>query len=163
MKAILYLVLLTVVFPRDSAGQKSIEYNTFYHAFKNEKNIVTFKIPPGLLTLFVEKEEKELKDLMKKVDDISLFIADPVSPFISKELEKNLPAGLYQDIMIINDGPSTIKFKARESKDGFKEIILSVSDPGSLVIICISGTFDHNDANYLARSMKVKDPIHNLQ
>lgn len=163
MKTILYLVLLTALFPRDSAGQNSPEYNKFYKSLKNEEGIVTFKIPPGLLTLFIEKEEKELKDLMKKVDDISLFIADPVSPFIFKELEKNLPDKLYHDIMVIRDGPSTINFKARESKSGFNEIIMSVEDKGALVVLCISGTFDHNDANFLARSMKVKDPVHNLQ
>ena len=69
-------------------GDQESTYKIFYKKYKGTPNTISFKIPGGLASFLIDKDDVEAKEFVKKMDDISFFIADGHSNDMIYELNK---------------------------------------------------------------------------
>jgi hypothetical protein len=138
-------------------GQSS--YSQFFDKNKNIKGVESFTISTSLFRFFLDSDEQELKDMLKKLDEVSFLIADAASPTLAIELEKTLPEKEYKELMVIKDGSSTVRFKAKEKSDKVDEIVMIVTEPNSLVVMCIKCNITFKEARTLASSVNVNQTV----
>jgi len=160
MKKIVYIITILVLFS-SCASSKGIEgYHTFYKKHKSDENVVSFGLPTGLMSLFLNNDEdKELKEFLKNIDDLRFFIAEDSNKSLLPELNKYLPEEHYKDIMIIKDGGDKVIFKARENGDAISEIIMLVEEDSSFVVMSVEGEFTYDDIKNFAKSVDVNKVV----
>lgn len=135
----------------------------FYNKYKKKDNFVSFNIPPGLIHLFVSKDEKELKQLLKNIDDIRFLVyeSNPDSnKYYATELKNNLSSRLYKDLLQIKNGSDTVEFKIREKNNKVNELIMIVNDSSSFFVMSIEGEIELDKVKELSKSIDVKGIRH---
>jgi len=159
MKKILISFIALFIVLTCSAKTQVNGYKSFYREYRDAPNTITFKIPGGLASMFMQNEDDDVKEFMKNMDDISFFIADNATDQMLIDLNKYLPEREYKEIMIIRDGGSEVIFLAKENGDVIEEILMTVVDKNDLVVMCIFGEFTKDDAKRIAKSIKTDAAI----
>ena len=157
---IFILLTVTLALSVGSYAKDINSYKKFYRMYRDADYVTTFKIPAGLARIFIDRDEKEAKEFMKKMDDISFFISEQHNNQMIFDLNKNLPEKDYKEMMIVKDGEMEVTFMARDEGDGvITEIIMAVYDPRELVVMCMTGEFTSDDARKIAKSIKTETAI----
>ncbi len=157
MRTLLTTLLLQLIICSFTMGQSS--YSQFFDKNKNIKGVESFTISTSLFRFFLDSDEQELKDMLKKLDEVSFLIADAASPTLAIELEKTLPEKEYKELMVIKNGTSTVRFKAKEKSNKVDEVVMIVTEPNSLVVMCIKCNITFNEAKALASSVNVNQTV----
>ena len=106
-----------------------------------------FNVPPGMVSLFLDeskKGNKELKDLLGNVDQLSFLIINKNSN-VSKdclnyrELNERLDSINFCDIAQINNGKEFIRVKVEKDRKHFNELVVLVSNHDALYCISFKG------------------------
>jgi len=135
-------------------------YNVFYKEYRDTPHTITFKIPGAFAGMFLDDEDKEVKEFVKKMDNVSFFVAENVSKQMIIDLNKSLPESLYKEIMIINSGAEVeVIFLARDNGDVIEEIVMTVIDDNELVVMCMYGEFTRDDAKKIVKAVEVDNAI----
>ena len=161
MKTIISAIILCVIFGGLAFGQSS--YHKFYSDHKDMQGVESFEMSSSLLHFLLKKEDKTTANALKRVGKVTFFVADSASPEMMDELRYSLPGNVYKDVMQIRDGKSTVCFKVRESERDIEEVLMTVTDTNSLVVMCISGSFSHNEVNNLIHSIDVDNTRNTYQ
>ncbi len=131
------------------------DFTEFYHEYKNTHGVVAFELPMFLAKMVIDDDdEEELEQFVKKTDDIRFFISDKSNTSLYRKLEQHMPKGTYNDLMIIKKGGSTVTFKIRDRKNKIREILMTVKEDSSFVVISFTGNFTIEDAKKMAKSVK---------
>jgi len=154
MRILLISLLLTSFVACGNSQENNNDFTEFYKANKNTEGVVAFELPMFLAKMVIDKDEEELKEFMKKTDDIRFFISDKSNTTLYRKLENHLSPNVYNDLMIIKEGGSTVTFKIRENKNKIREILLTVVEDSSFVAISFTGEFTIEDAKKMAKSVK---------
>jgi hypothetical protein len=131
----------------------------FYKQYHDEHGIISFKMSAGLANFFIDSEDKEAKEFMKKADKIVFLIADHSRQAMRDSMKICMPAEKYPTIMEVKDGQATITFTARKEKDSISEIIMTVIDHEQLVIMAIKGDFTTEDAKKIVKAIDVNKAV----
>lgn len=159
MKNILItLIALATVFT-SCASEPGDGYKKFYRQYRDAPNTISFKIPGGLANFFVDKEDVEVKEFTKNIDDISFFITDNASKEMIIDLNRHLPETDYKEMMIVRDGGDEVIFLAKEEGGVIEEIIMTVVGENELVVMAMFGEFTTDDAKKLIESIKTENAI----
>ncbi len=129
-------------------------YQDFYKKNKRNEGVETFSLNPSLFRLMLSKEDQELKDWLKKVDNVSFFVADYATEDLRKELNRSLHPKIYNDLMVVKEGSSTVVFKIKENKDIIEEVVMIATEGDELTVMCLTGWFTMEDAKALAGTVK---------
>ncbi len=154
MRFLILSILLTSFFACGNSQDNNNDFTEFYRANKNKEGVVAFELPMFLAKMVIDKDEEELKQFMKKTDDIRFFIAESSNTALYRKLKNHLSPDIYHDLMIIKDGGSTVTFKIRENKNEIREILMTVVEDSSFVAISFTGKFTIEDAKNMAKSVK---------
>ena len=154
MRILIISLLLTGFVACGNSQETNNDFTEFYQAYKNTDGVVAFELPMFLAKMVIDKDEEELKEFVKKTDDIRFFISDKSNVALYRELKNYLPNGVYNDLMIVKNGSSTVTFKIRERKNKIREILMTVMEDSSFVAISFTGDFTIEDAKKMAKSVK---------
>ena len=154
MRFLILSILLTSFFACGNSQDNNKDFTEFYCVNKNKEGVVAFELPMFLAKMIIDKDEEELKQFMKKTDDIRFFIAENSNTDLYRKLESHLSPDIYHDLIIIKDGGSTVTFKIRENKNKIREILMTVVEDSSFVAISFTGKFTIEDAKKMAKSVK---------
>jgi hypothetical protein len=157
MKTILVTVLLQLALFAFAFGQSS--YSRFFETNRNAVGVESFTISTSLFRFLLDSDEQELKDLLKKLDEVSFFISDNPTPFLISDLSTTLPEKEYKEFMVVKNGTSTVRFKAKEKSDKVDEVIMIVTEPNSLVVMCIKCNITFKEARALASSVNTNKKV----
>lgn len=119
-------------------------------------------MPPGLLRVFVDRDEKELRELIKQIDDMHflIFSDDYFTEISSMELfnqmDKELTANNFHDLLIVKEMGEQVKFKIQEKNNKVTEIIMLVAGHNEVVVMNISGNIDLSNMDLITESINVK-------
>ena len=72
-----------------------------------------------------------------------------------KELEKDLPASQYKELMAVKEKGQDVKFLIHEENGKITELIL-ISSGKENALICISGEIDLKTISKLSKSMQIQ-------
>lgn len=151
------LALFGLLLAITSCAKEPVEgYKKFYRDYRDSPNVTSFKVPAGFASFFIDKEDKEVKDFLKKMDDISFLILKEANNQTIFDLNKNLPEKLYKEIMVVKDGSSEVTFLARDNGKTIEEILMTVVEENELVIMCMTGDFTREDAKRIAKSINIE-------
>lgn len=155
MKIKISLLIIFFIFSvfQIQAKENLKNYNQFYQTNKNNEGVFSFYLPVVLLRGFLDANDEEIDPLIKKTYSVSVFISDNTSESMRKDLHKHLPSSLYNDLMIMKDGSSTVTFKTRMKNDTLEEILMLATDKKSLVVLNLVGEFTKDDAKKIAKSI----------
>lgn len=145
------LVVSITTFAKKTGDESS--YQNFYYQYKQSNDVITFKIPGSLASFFIDRDNVEAKELMKKIDDISFFIATDQTQQMIYDLNRSLPEHTYKTLMEVNDGDTEVTFLGKVADHFINEIIMAVYEPDNLVVMCINGDFTKEDARLIAKSI----------
>jgi hypothetical protein len=141
----------------NATGLSAKEYKDFYREYRKADKTISFKLPAGVASIFIDKDEnKEVKDFLKDLDDLSFLIIDQVTDKTILDLNQSLPENLYKEIMVINDGNTEINFLVNDNGKFVEELLMIVVEPDELIIMCFTGEITHEHAKQLAKSINVK-------
>ncbi len=157
MRTFAKLKLALVLLLLSTAGLSAKEYKDFYREYRKADKTISFKIPAGFASIFIDKDEnKEVKEFFKDLDDLSFLIIDEVTEKTLIDLNQNLPEDLYKEIMVINDGDTEINFLVNDNGKFVEELLMIVVEPDELIIMCFTGEISHEHAKQLAKAINVK-------
>lgn len=138
----------------------------FLKHYKSNENVIGFSLPAGLIRVFVDRDEKELRELLKQIDDMQFLIFDDdyfheISPKkLFAEMDKELESNQFVDVLIVKEKDELVKFKIQEENSKVKEIIMLVSSQDEVIVMNISGNIDLTKIDLITESFdinKVKD------
>ncbi|MFH1319540.1 MAG: DUF4252 domain-containing protein [Bacteroidota bacterium] len=157
------LIACTFIFTQNCANEKEKEsFVQFYKKYNGEDGFISINLPPGLIRLFVDKEDKELKQILKDLDDIRILIYSEkindgrTSASYLKELDKILSSRDYKDLMVIREGQEVIKFKIRENENKVSELVVVVTDDKEFVALSLSGSIDIEKVKGISKSIDIE-------
>lgn len=156
MRTLPVLFLSLILSVTSFAKQPADGYFKFYNQQRKASNTVSFKIPASFASIFFDKhEDKEIKDFLKELDDLSFLIIDKVTDAVILDLNESMPEELYKQLMIVRDGDTEISFMVRDNGEFVQELIMTVVEPEELVILCFTGEISRENAKKLAKSINV--------
>ena len=140
--------------------QAQNDFNDFYKKYKNTPGIVCDAHPVS--TDGIENKGNSGDNFWtfyKKFDYTSLIYSETVKPDILKEMKENLPGKSYKEVGIV-DGLIQVKFK--ETRNTPNELLIISSKPGSLFVMCITGSFSFSEAKTHLNSINSFINSHNI-
>ncbi|MCD6090573.1 MAG: DUF4252 domain-containing protein [Bacteroidales bacterium] len=151
--AILFLLFTfgsNVVFGRSG----SEGYLEFYKAHKSHEDVINLDIPTFFARFFLHGEDrKELRSLLRKIDDFKIFVADRLAYELLPILNESLKKASYIDAMIVKDEGEIITFKTKGNDTLITEIILVVDQVDSFVVVSVMGKFTPEDMRKYVRAI----------
>lgn len=151
MKNIIIIALLLSISIIGNAQKDG--YSEFYKTYKTNDNIINFKLPAGLMSMFIDKEEEpELKLFLSKINNLRFFISEDSKELIPN-LKKSISDEVYKDLMIINDGGNKITFTIRDSEKSISEVIMLIEEKESFFVMSFNGNFTEKDVKKFIKSV----------
>ena len=159
MKTKISLIIIFFIFSvfQIQAKENKNDYNQFYQSNNKKDGVFSFYLPVVLLRGFLDTNDEETDQFLKRTYSVSIFISDNTPESMKKDLHKHLPSSLYNDIMVIKDGSSTVAFKTRMKNDTLEEILMLATDKKSLVVLNLVGEFTKDDAKKIAKSINMNN------
>ena len=131
------------------------------YEWQGGKNFVAFRIPPGIIRLFIEKEKKELKKFLKDIDEIKIIFTNKNYPSAQKKLinvnrtNEGLERDNFKDLLVIKDGDEVVNIKINEEKGLVNEVIILISNTEEFVVLSLVGKMELENINKLAEESKI--------
>lgn len=73
------------------------------------------------------------------------------------ELIKRLDSGLYEELMVVREGPDMTKFLVKYNGDRIAELLVVTGGPGGNSLISIKGNLSLKNISDLSKSMDIKE------
>ena len=150
--AIVIIALFMVITGCAEEGEGT-GYKSFYNQYRDSSNIITFKVPGALASMFIDKKDVEIKQLAKKIDKVSFLIASDMPEQMIIDFNKNVSSDMYKPLMEIYEDGTKIEFFARVNDSIIEEILMKINETDELIILCMYGRFTPDDAKNIAKSI----------
>jgi len=135
-----------------------------FDKYEGQEGVYTFRIPPGLIGIFLDEEEdRELKEILRKMDFIKVMILDEKKTKSSnkdqilQEFDQKLAESNFEDILLVNDGKQTIKIKIREEEGYIREMMILITEEDSFLGLSLVGKISLDQLSSVARSVDIED------
>ena len=148
--------LLIIFISVNLYAQDEKNFKSFYKTYKKEKSIIGITAPIGIARFFIDKDEKELRNIIKKGKKVRILIFDTVANNFKNEINAYLPTDKYQKFMSVKDKSSTIKLLVKDNSDYITELIFLIQDGNSLVAMGIYGKFSYDDLKEFSSSIQAQ-------
>lgn len=103
-----------------------------------------------------DKDSKDLGVLIQKVKGIRILSSDEVNGMtFYKEAMGTLAKNKYEDLMIVEDKESSLKFMVREEGGLVKELMMISGEDGDFTLLSMLGSFTYEDLNLLAEKTDI--------
>jgi len=135
----------------------------FYDKYEQRDDFVSLSLSSGILRLFLGKDDADLKQFLKNVHHLNMMVYEGKPEkvkYFNDELKQDYLSGWYDDLLAVKDGTDNIEFKVRMKDRKINELVMVVSEPGSLVVFYIEGEIELSKVKGLARSITVKGMNH---
>ena len=134
--------------------------NNFYEKYSGKEGYVSVYITEFTFQLFKQvesaQEGEDFENVVTKLKGIKMLTPDSVnrSTFLN-DLRAALPKNQYKDMMVVRDGPSTIRFMLREEKSKITEFIMTIEGEDSPFLLFLEGDIDLNEIAKLSKMMNI--------
>ena len=103
-----------------------------------------------------DQDAKDLGELIQKVKGIRILSSDEVDGMtFYKEAMGTLTQNKYEELMIVEDKSSSLKFMVREEGGVVKELMMISGEEGDFTLLSMLGNFTYEDLNLLAEKTDI--------
>jgi hypothetical protein len=136
-----------------------------FEQYAGEAGVYIFRIPPGLIGIFVNAEENpELKQSLRKMEMIKVMIFDQgkagkldkqeILQGFNEKLEENQ----FSDLLLATEGKQVIRIKYREDEEGIiQEMMIMVTEEESFLGLSMVGVINLDQLTEIARSLEIEN------
>lgn len=164
MKKFLLIPLLLVAFiikvqAQDDAIQR------FFSKYMDDDRFSRVYISPKMMQMAggflksnagTDKEAEDLGTLIQKVKGIRILSSEEVDgKTFYKEAMSTLSKNKYEDLMVVEDKGSSLKFMVREEGGMVKELMMISGEDGEFTLLSMLGNFTYEDLNLLAEKTDI--------
>jgi hypothetical protein len=140
--------------------QSQISFSDFYKKYRDTPGIISGDNKVSTDGILIgDGSGDNIWTLYKKFDHIHYIISDSTNTGILMEMKNNLPGKGYENLGGI-DNWIQVKFKG--SRDHRNEILMICSKPGSLSVVCITGSFGYDEVKSNLNSINSFIIAHNI-
>lgn len=138
MKHIL-LICGLIAFSSSIFAQNSVK--KFYNKYKHKENVTSVKVQGWMIkSVLAFVEDFEGEDIVKKVTKLRVLTMENgnlVSAKDFNELVKDAKAESFEDLMVIRDGTTNVRFMIKENEKKIKNLLVLVSESDEFVLISL--------------------------
>ncbi len=151
MKNLLVILSLTILPLFSFAQNQPIE--TFYNKYMQFSEVSNINLEGWLLQMVASyTDDSDSADLIEKITKLRVMIVDEKG-LVAKSDKINLMKGLkkkgFEDLMQVRDGNSKIDFMLRESNKKITNVIMTVDDGDSFILLSLEGNMSWKDLKNL--------------
>lgn len=154
---LLIVSFLAAACTNDKAGEVVI------NAYEEHPGVITLKIPPGLIGVFISKDDADMKEAFRKMESIKLIMVDmaktdslEVKSFASG-FEEKLELSGFTELISVNDGGERIKILILEKESKIREMMGLISSKEEFLGINLSGEIDPDQLANIIKDIKISD------
>jgi hypothetical protein len=158
------LFLLAVVFISGCQIHEGKAAEEIFDKYEGQEGVYTFRIPPGLIGIFLDEEEnRELKETLREMDFIKVMILDEKKAKskdkvrILQEFDQKLKENDFEDLLLFNEGTQMIKIKIREQEDFIHEMMILITEEDSFLGLSLVGKISLDRLSSIAKSIDIGD------
>lgn len=142
----------------NSAGEEVI------NSYENMEGVYTFKIPPGLVAVFIRGDEnRELRESMRNMESVKIILVDmnkteskDITGF-SKDFILKLKEGGFEEMMTMNDGGEKITLMMLEEGEVIKEMMALFLSKDEFLGLSLTGEIDPAELAGILKKVKIED------
>ncbi len=157
------IVILIALLPMLGMAQES-QLNTLFDKYSGKEGFTSVYITSYMFELFAkiaDESDQEFENLTKGIKGIKILTVSKqqgseMHQAFYNEIQKALPASLYNDFMIVKEGSEEIIFKVRETNGKITEFVMIVKDPNEPVLLFFEGDINLKQIAKMSKSMDVK-------
>lgn len=135
----------------------------FYHTHKHKEGVTNFKMPGWLIWIGGGIAQSAVQDpnakaglrLARKVKKLRFMATEGDNPITAAEVSDfitNIRSTGYEDLLIVQDGSSTVHMLSREKKEKLKNLVILVNDEEEFVFMDMKSRLKYEDLTGLANS-----------
>ena len=166
MKRVSYflcLILLIPGFVLNSCKTSENYFNTrkFIREYKKEPGFISLNLPKGIIRFFLDEGQPGSKELLKDLRRIRVLVSNSNSDAVLqydkvyKELNSQLAESQFNDLMIINESGTEIKFKIHVKREKVREILVMINSDEDFILLSLKGKIDLKEAAEITRNFRI--------
>lgn len=158
MKTIAVITML-ILMPLSLTAQGS-PADRLFEKYSGKEGYTSVFISRYMFGLFsnLETADKEIEDIFSRLTGIRILASDQKTEAgvnFFDEIMKDLPSGVYQELMVVREKDQDFKFLIRETDGIINELLMVAGGVSNNALISIQGNIDLNTISRLSRSMKI--------
>jgi hypothetical protein len=139
-----------------------------FNKYSEKQGFTVVSISSKMFSLFANQnpENKEASDVINRLKSIKILsVEDSLlnkSINFYSELSKKLDLSVYEDLMMVKEGPDITRFLIRQTGNTISELLVITGGPGGNSLISIKGTLDLKSISELSKSSGIEE-LKNLE
>ncbi len=154
------IIVMTLV----SCQRSNSKGETVINSYENMAGVYTFKIPPGLVAVFITGDEnKELRESMRDMESVKIMLVDlgkteskDIHGF-SKDFISKLKEGGFEEMMTLNESGEKITLMMVEEGELIKEMMALFMSKDEFLGLSLTGEIDPAEMAGILKKVKIED------
>ncbi len=159
-KIILSIVLICLTVLLKAQGNA---VDDMFNKYSEKPGFTVVSISSKMLGLFAnnEADKKDADDIISKLKSIKILSVE--DSLLNKnlnfytELSKKLDLSVYEELMVVKEGPDITKFLIKQSGNTISELLVITGGPGGNSLISIKGNLNLKNINDLSKSLDMQE------
>src|SRR5664279_4693965 len=159
-KIILSIALICVTLLLKAQGNAVDE---MFNKYSEKPGFTVVSISSKMLGLFAnnESDKKDADDIISKLKSIKILSVE--DSLLNKnlnfytELSNKLDLSVYEELMVVKNGPDMTKFLIKQSGNTISELLVIIGGPSGNSLISIKGSLNLKNINDLSKSLDMQE------
>ena len=134
-----------------------------FNKYSEKPGFSLVSISSKMLSMFANKdtEIKDADDIISRLKSIKILSVD--DSLLNKnlnfysELSKKLDLSVYEELMVVKEGPDVTKFLIKQSGNTISELLVIIGGPGGNSLISIKGDLNLKNISDLSQSLDMQE------
>ncbi|MDX2445095.1 MAG: DUF4252 domain-containing protein [Bacteroidales bacterium] len=151
------LIFISACSPNKKAGEEVIG------SYEEYPGVITLKIPPGLIGVFISKDDQDLKEAFKEMESIKIIMVDMAKTdsidirSFGSGFEDKLELVGFEELLSVNDGQDRIKILILEQEEKIVEMMGLLSSEEEFLGINLSGEINQDQLANIIKEIEISD------
>lgn len=132
-------------------------------SYETQKGVVTLKVPPGLIGIFISKDNPELKETLSEMESIKIMIvnrrkieADNIRDF-TIDFQEKLKSYGFEVMFEATDGEQRIKVLVLDNEEYIEEMMVLLSGQDEFLGLSMTGKIEPENLIEIAKGIEFGD------
>src|ERR1035437_5425129 len=134
-----------------------------FNKYSEKQGFTVVSISSKMFSLFANKdpENKDADNVINKLKSIKILSVE--DSLLNKnlnfysELSKKLDLSVYEELMVVKEGPDVTKFLIRQNGNTISELLVITGGPGGNSLISIKGQLNLKNISDLSKSLDMHE------
>jgi hypothetical protein len=134
-----------------------------FNKYSEKQGFTVVSISSKMFSMFAKRdvENKDADDIISKLNSIKILSVE--DSLLNKnlnfytELSKKLDLSVYEELMVVKEGPDITKFLIKQTGNTISELLIITGGPGGNSLISIKGVLNLKNISDLSKSLDMQE------